>query len=76
MALHTSARPAAGVDAVELAHDGLEREGHVRPGVPVGHRVDVQPVDVALVQPESVAVPPHDGAQVVGADGRRGGHGW
>ena len=63
------------VDALELAHHGLEREGHVGPGVPVGHRVDVQPVDVGLVQPECVAVPPHDGAQVVGAEGRRGGHG-
>ena len=75
MALHTSARPATGVDALELADHGLEGQGHVGAGVAVGHRVDVQAVDVALVQPEGVPVAPHHGAQVVGAQGRRGGHG-
>ncbi len=75
IALQTSARPAPGLDPFELAHHGLEGQGHVGPGVSVGHGVDVEAVDVRLVQPEGVAVAPHDGAQVVGAEGRRGGHG-
>ena len=62
-------RPASSAD------HGLEGEGHVGARVAVGHRVDVEPVDVGLVQPERVPVAPHDGAQVVGAEGRRGGHG-
>ncbi len=66
---------AAGLDALELADHGLEGEGHVGAGVAVRHRVDVQSVDVALVQPEGVPVAPHHRAQVVGAQGRRGGHG-
>ena len=61
--------------AVQLVDHGLEGQGHVRARVPVRHRVDVEPVDVDLVQPERIAVPAHHGTQVVGAQGRRGGHG-
>ena len=65
MALQTSARPAGRVEGVELGDDGLEGEGHVGAGVAVGHRVDVQAVDVGLVEPEGISVAPHDRAQVV-----------
>ena len=62
----------AGRDAVELGDHGLEGQGHVGAGVAVGHRIDVQAVDVGLVEPEGVAVAPHHGAQVVGAAGSPG----
>ena len=75
MAWQTSASAGPGLDALELADHGLEGQGHVRARVPVGHRVDVQAVDDVLVQPERVPVAPHHGAQVVGAERRRGGHG-
>ena len=80
IALQTSSRPASSAHTIQLGDDGLEGQGHVRARVPVGHRVDVQPVDVGLVQPERVPVPPHDGAEVAWtqggwAEGRRGGHG-
>ena len=64
-----------GLDALELADHGFEGQRHVGARVPVGHRVDVQAVDVGLVQPEGVPVAPHHGAEVVGAERRRGGHG-
>ncbi len=64
-----------GLDTVQLADHGFEGQRHVGAGVPVGHRVDVEAVDVTLMQPEGVPVPPHHGAQFVGAQRRRGGHG-
>ena len=65
----------AGLDPVELADHRFEGQGHVGAGVPVGHRIDVEAVDVGLVQPQGVPVAPHHGAQIVGAERRRGGHG-
>ena len=63
------------VDALELADHRLEGQGHVRARVAVGHRVDVQAVDVGLMEAERIAIAPHDGTQIVGAQGRRGAHG-
>ena len=60
---------------LQLGDHGLQGQGHVRARVPVGHRVDVQAVDIGLVQPQRIPVPPHHGAEVNGAEGRRGGHG-
>ncbi len=50
----------------ELRGDRLEREGHVRPGVAVGHRVHVEAVQLLLVHAEGVAVAQHRSAQVGG----------
>ena len=38
-----------GRHTVELGHHGLERQRHVGAGVAVGHRIDVQAVDVRLM---------------------------
>ena len=64
-----------GLHPLQLADHRFEGQRHVGAGVPVGHRVDVEPVDVALVQPQGIPVSPHHGAQFVGAQRRRGGHG-
>ena len=74
------------------AHDRLEREGHVRAGVAVGHRVHVEPVDAVLVGPQGVPEAGHHRAAarrrpgasrvVIGAGsygvatGRAGGPAW
>ena len=50
IALQTAGEPEPGGTLVELGHHGLDREGHVGAGVAVGHRIDVQPIDVALMQ--------------------------
>ena len=39
---------------VELRDHGLDGEGHVRPCVPVGNRIDVEPVDRLLVRSQQV----------------------
>ncbi len=62
------------VQALELRDDGLEGQRHVRTRVPVGYRIDVEPVDVLLMEPESVPIALHDGAEIGRAEGRRGGH--
>ena len=74
MALHTR-QAGAGLDLRQLADHGLEGQGHVGARVPVGHRVDVEAVDIGLVQAEGVPVAPHHGAEIVGAQRRRRGHG-
>ena len=53
MALHVGA--SSSVAAVELRDHGVERAGHVRAGVAVGHRVHVQPVDPRGVRLHGVA---------------------
>ena len=40
----------------ELGHHRFDGEGHVRPGVAVGHGVDVQTVDGILVEAQDMAV--------------------
>ena len=50
--------------AVELADHRLERERHVGAGVAVGHRVDVEAVQLVLVGAQRVAVGRHDPPQV------------
>ena len=65
----------AGRHALELGHHGLEGQGHVGAGVAVGHRVDIQAVDVPLVRAQRVTEAAHHGAQIVRAQGRQGGHG-
>ncbi len=68
-------QPGPRLDALELGDHRFEGQGHVGARVPVGHRVDVEAVDVGLVQAQGVPVAPHHGAQVIGAERRRGGHG-
>ena len=75
MARHTSDSADPDGHAVELGHHRLEREGHVRARVAIGHRIDIQAVDVHLVGPECVPIAAHHGAQLVCAQGRQGGHG-
>ena len=48
----------------ELADDRGDREGHVRPGVPVGHGVDVEAVDRVAVGVEEPRVALDGGADV------------
>ncbi len=48
----------------QLAAHGFERERHVRAGIAVGYRVDVQPVELFLVRAERVAEAQHRLAQV------------
>ena len=64
-----------GFDPLQLADHGFEGEGHVGARVTVGHRVDVEAVDVRLVHAQGISVAPHHGAEIVGAERRRGGHG-
>ena len=52
IAWHTSAIDSA---VAELGADRLERERHVGAGVAVGHRVDVEPVQLLLVRADGVA---------------------
>ena len=75
MAWQHLGQPGARLDALELADHGLEREHHVGPGVPVGHRKDVQAVDVLLVEPQGVPDSPPSPAPGRRAERRRGGHG-
>jgi hypothetical protein len=65
---------AASVDGPELGHDRLEGERHVGAGVAVGHRVDVEAVDVRLVGPQRVAVLAHRVAQGDGVESVEHGH--
>ncbi len=51
------------VGVAELGAHRLERQGHVRARVPVGHRVDVEPVQLLLVGAERVAVADDDTSQ-------------
>ena len=44
----------------DLGAHRLERQRHVGPGVAVGHRIDVEQVELVLVAPERVAVAHHD----------------
>lgn len=64
-----------GLDAVELGHDRLQREGHVAPGVAIGHRIDVQPVDALLVGCEGIPEGGDRPPEVVGAQPLEGRHG-
>jgi hypothetical protein len=59
-------RSRVGRNAVHLFHDGVERAGHVRPGVTVGDRVHVQPVEHLGVRSNRVSEGPHRGAQGLG----------
>ncbi len=63
-ALHVE-RAAEGVD---LLLDRFQRQGHVGPGVAVGHRVDVEAVEGGPVRYQRVAVGADDAGQV---DGRQ-----
>ena len=45
---------AVGFEALQLGHDRVQGEGHVRAGVAVGHGVDIEPVDDLLVGPQDV----------------------
>jgi hypothetical protein len=64
-----------GGHAVQLGDHGFQGQGHVGAGVAVGHRVDVEAVDVHLVRAQGVPVALHHGTQLGGAQGRPGGHG-
>ena len=61
MAWHTSGIASADP---ELLHDGLDRERHVRAGVAVGDRVDVEAVERLLVDPERIPEAGDDPADV------------
>ena len=76
MAWHTAGQAGPGVDLVQLGDHGFERQGHVGPGVAVGHGIDIQAVDVGLVQSQAVTKSPHHRAQFFCAHYRQGGHGW
>ena len=65
IAWHTSAIDSA---VAELGAHRLERERHVRAGVAVGDRVDVEPVQLFLVGAQRVAEAQHRLAQVGGAE--------
>ena len=52
------------LDAPELGHHRLQGEHHVRPGVTIGHRVDVKTVDHLLVCPQNLVVGRHDPGDV------------
>ena len=47
------------VEAGQLGHHRLQGQRHVRAGVAVGHRVDVQGVERLLVEPQDVPVGRH-----------------
>ena len=59
MAWQTSAPCLGGV--AELVDHRLEGQGHVRAGVAVGDRIDVEPVELLLVGPERVPEPGETG---------------
>ena len=56
------------VAIAELGHHRLQRQRHVGPGVAVGDRIDVQPVDRLLMGPQGVPVGHHHRSQVVGSE--------
>ena len=60
----------------QLADDGFDREGHVRPRVAVGDGVHVEPVELVLVQPQHVAVRRHDAPEVGRCQRLQDPHGW
>jgi large subunit ribosomal protein L28 len=61
-------------DTAQLLADGREGEGHVRAGVAIGDRVDVELVDALLVRVEGVAVAQDHGPQVLGTEARQRRH--
>ena len=66
IAWHTSAIDS---DCAQLRAHRLERERHVGAGVAVGHRVDVEPVELLLVRAHGVAEAQERLAQIRGAPG-------
>ena len=46
--------------SLHLANDGVERAGHVGPGIAVGHRVHVQAIDALLMGLHGITERGHD----------------
>jgi hypothetical protein len=63
------------VDPLELGGDRGQREGHVAPGIAIGHRVDVEAVDAVLVRLEGVSECGDDEPEIVGTEALERGHG-
>ena len=64
-----------GVGGFHLGDHGIERSRHVGPGVAVGNRVHVQPIECAGVLSNRVAKRDDELAQRVGAEPFQCGHG-
>ncbi|CAB4608633.1 unannotated protein [freshwater metagenome] len=52
----------------ELGHDRGEGERHVRAGVPIGYRVDIEPVDGLAVSRQSIGIAPDCLPEVIGGE--------
>ena len=62
------------VEGIELGDDRLNRQGHVRAGVAVGHGIDIEAVDDLLVRAQKLAKRAYCGSQLAGGQRRRRGH--
>ena len=60
-----------GLGAIELGHNRSQGEGHVRSGVAIGNRIDVQPVDGLSMSGQGIGVAPDESPEVIG--GQAGG---